>query len=132
MSAKPARRKPAPVLAPAAAPDGASTGWLRARAALQRHGLLPMAGGDLPGVTTLVARSPVDGSWWSHPDGRAIYAVAARLADDPRLTLAKLLDGKDTWVHPRLAPALLAVGHAGEPWQMAGLSAAARALRARL
>jgi hypothetical protein len=131
MPARPNRSQPAAAAA-VAAPDGAATGWFRVRAALQRHGLLPMAGGDLPGVTTLVARTPVAGSWWSHPDGRAIYAVAERLADDPQLVLAKLLDGKDTWVHPRLTPALLAVGRAGEPWQVAGLSPAARALRSRL
>jgi hypothetical protein len=132
MPARPARRKPAPDPGPVAAPDAAATGWFRVRATLQRHGLLPMAGGDLPGVAALVARTPVAGSWWSHPDGRAIYAVSARLACDPRLLLVKLLDGKDTWVHPRLAPALLSVARAGEGWQVAGLSPAARALRARL
>lgn len=133
MPARPSRRAPAHAACPqGAASDTAATGWFRVRAALQRHGLLPMRCDVLPDVAALVARTPVAGSWWSHPDGRDIYAVAERLARDPRLVLAKLLDGKDTWVHARLAPALLAVGRAGERWQTAGLSPAARALRSRL
>jgi len=128
MPAKSARR----ARTPAPATGDPAAGERRVRAALQRHGLLPMAGSSLPSVTTLVADAPVAGSWWGHPAGRAIYAVACRLADDPDTPLVKLLDGKDTWLHRRLVPALLAEGRSGEPWQTRGLSPAARALRSRL
>jgi len=117
---------------PAAVAGVPAAGWRRLRAALERLDLLPMAGSALPSVATLVAGEPIAGSWWGHPAGRAIYAAACRLAEDPQFVLVKLLDGKDTWVHRGLVPALLAVGRAGEPWQVRDLSAAARALRERL
>ncbi len=117
---------------PAASPIDPAAAWRRVRLALRDHGLLLQVDATLPNVAALVVGAPVQGSWWSHPAGRAIYATTMQLAGHPDALAAKLVDGKTTWLHRRLWPALLAVATSGEPWQTARLSPAARALRARL
>lgn len=71
-------------------------------------------------------------SWWSHPRGRLVFAVLSQLADHPDVLFAKLLYRKDTLIHRRLWPAVLAVGLAREPWQTRGLSDDAKRLLERL
>jgi len=102
------------------------------RLALRDHGLLLEADAALPNVAALVAGSPVRGSWWSHPAGRAIYAVTQMLERHPDALAVRLVGGKVTWVHRRLWPALVAVATAGAAWQTAALSPAARRLLAQL
>lgn len=99
-------------------------------ATLRADGLLLMADRRLPSLATLVAGEPVHGSWWGHPNGNAIYAVATHLEALPEVASAKLVAGKDTWIHRRLWPALLSVGAAREPWQVAERSSLARQLLA--
>jgi hypothetical protein len=98
--------------------------------ALEGHGLLLLADARLPSVAGLVAGERIHGSWWAHPKGRAIFAAATRLQDDDDVTIARLVDGKVTYVHRRLWPALAAVACSGEPWQTRALSPAARRLLA--
>lgn len=98
------------------------------RKALERHGLLMLQHDRLPSVTTLVAGAPVKGSWWGHAEGHAIFNAAQALEESEDVTVAKLLDGKVTFVHRRLWGDLRAVGEAKEPWQLRGLSRPGRAL----
>jgi hypothetical protein len=100
--------------------------------ALSKTGLLLKQDKVVPNVVTLVTGEALRTSWWSHPKGRLIFAVLAELADSPDVLCVKLLSGKDTLVHRRLWPALLAVVTAGEAWQSRGLSAAGRKLLARV
>jgi hypothetical protein len=100
--------------------------------ALSSSGLLLKQDKLLPNVVTLVTGESLRTSWWSHPKGRLIFAVLAELADHPDVLSVKLLYGKDTLVHRRLWPALLAVAMAEEPWQFKDLSAAGRKLQATL
>ncbi len=99
--------------------------------ALERSGLLLESDPLLPSVVSLMVGSPVHGSWWGHPRGHAIYHVSGELAHHPDVVVARLVSGKVTYVHRRLWPALLSVATAREPWQMGGLSSAARALLAQ-
>ncbi len=91
---------------------------------LTTSGLLLKQDKRLPNVVTLVTGETLRTSWWSHPKGRLIFAVLTELAYHPDVLFTKLLLGKDTLVHRRLWPALLAVASAGEPWQVTGLSEA--------
>ncbi|RYA90567.1 hypothetical protein, partial [Enterobacter cloacae complex sp. 742-ADZ3-9B] len=50
-------------------------------------------------VLALVAGTPVRGSWWSHPAGRAIYAVTQMLERHPDALSVRLVGGKVTWAH---------------------------------
>jgi hypothetical protein len=99
-----------------------------AAAELAARGLLLRADARLPCVVGLVVGGPVRGSWWSHPKAHDIYAVCEGLNHHPDAAIAKLVAGKVTYVHRALWPALVSVGEAREPWQMRGLSAAARSL----
>lgn len=101
-------------------------------AAIERYGVLLLQDAARPSLATLVAGAPVNGSWWSHPAGKAIYATADALDDEGVVTTVKLVDGKVTFVHKRLWPALVAIGRAREPWQIDGLPDAARELLDRV
>lgn len=103
----------------------------RVRVALERYGLLLLADARLPSLATIVAGEPVRGSWWGHPAAHSIVCVARELAGDTVIDI-KLVSSKVTFVHRKLWPALVAVGCAREPWQLEGLSAAARALLSRV
>jgi hypothetical protein len=96
--------------------------------ALREHGLLFVTDARLPNLATIVAGEPVRGSWWGHPRGGDIYAVASLLDAHAEVGDARLLSDKSTWVHQRLWPALVAVGTAREEWQMARLAPLAQRL----
>ena len=104
----------------------------RALAALKRYGLLPVTDARLPSLVGVVVGAPVRGSWWSHPQGKAIFAAATELEDHKDVALVKLVSGKYTFVHRPLWPALLAVATARAPWQMDGLAPAVRRLLERV
>lgn len=90
--------------------------------ALERGGVLLRADRGLPSVATIVAGAPIQGSWWAHVDANVIYDVCEYLDHHPDVATARLIDGKVTYVHRALWPALLAVATSREPWQSAGLS----------
>src|SRR5262245_34047373 len=104
----------------------------RVLASLDENGLLLKQDKELPSVVGLVTGESLRTSWWSHPKGRLIFAVLSELADRPDVLFTKLLRNKDTLVHRRLWPAVLAVGRSGAPWQKAGLSREARRLLERV
>jgi hypothetical protein len=88
---------------------------------IRDDGLLLQSDPSAPSVVGLLVGEPVSGSWWGRPDGKAIYRGLEALEDDPDLALFKLLNGKVTFVHRRLWPALAAVGAAKAAWQTDGL-----------
>lgn len=101
-------------------------------AALDTHGLLLLQDKTLPSVVGLLAGAPVRGSWWAHPKAHQMFACLTQLHHRRDATAVYLVDGKVTFVHRRLWPALLAVATSGEPWQTRGMSQAARALLQRV
>ncbi len=94
---------------------------------LERRGLLLLSDARRPAVAQLVAGEPIAGSWWGHPQGGAIFGAANLLEAHPDVLIAKLVDGKVTFVHRALWPALLGAACERAPWQLDGLSAAAAA-----
>ncbi|MEB3328727.1 MAG: hypothetical protein VKQ33_05795 [Candidatus Sericytochromatia bacterium] len=100
--------------------------------ALTQQGWLLVADPALPCLATLVAGEPIRGSWWGHPAGKTIYALADELQRRPDVMVVKLVGGKLTYVHERLWPALLAVAMAGEPWQQTKLSPESKWLLTRV
>lgn len=97
---------------------------------LKRTGFLLLTDNVLPSVVSLVVGEAVRGSWWAHPRVHNIYDVAQPLGERADVILAKLVSGKNTYVHRILWPALIAVGSAREPWQLKGLSRMAHRLLA--
>ena len=96
--------------------------------ALRERGLLLLADAKFPSVSSIVAGEAVRGSWWSHPLGRAIFAAAEELDDDPDVLSLKLVSRKVTFVHASLSRAVYSAVSSAEEWQIEGLSTAARAL----
>lgn len=62
------------------------------------------------------AGEAVRGSWWSHSQSHAIFRALERLREDPDAFLCKLVDGKQTYVHRRLWPALLRLQAEASLW----------------
>jgi hypothetical protein len=95
---------------------------------LQAGGLLLLQDKTLPSVVSLLTGGRLAGSWWSHPRGKAIFRCQCNLGAHPDVVVTKLLAGKVTFIHRLLWPAVLAVGQAREPWQLARLPRGVRAL----
>lgn len=81
-----------------------------------------------------VAGEEIRGSWWSHPAGREIFAVADGLEHSGGVLVCKLKGAKVTFVHERLWPALLRVvtDAAFRASRVTALSPSARALLAKV
>ena len=54
-----------------------------------------------------MAGERIRGSWWGHPRGREIYRLSEAVTDSGEVLLCTLVDGKVTYVHRRLWPALV-------------------------
>jgi len=81
-----------------------------ALAFVRRHGAVPMTpAGELPCFVTAVAGQVVKGSWWGHPKGALIYDLANGLHDSSQVCWLPLIDGKGTFLHRSLMPALYRV-----------------------
>jgi hypothetical protein len=63
----------------------------------------------VPSLAHAVVGGPFKGSWWAHPKGKLIYALAEALEASGELVALKLIAGKTTYVHSLLWPALLRV-----------------------
>lgn len=79
-----------------------------ALAFVERHGVvLQAARGPIPSLAEAVAGEPIRGSWWGHAKGHAIFAASNAVADSPDVLVCRLVQGKVTYVHRRLWPALV-------------------------
>jgi hypothetical protein len=75
---------------------------------VKRHGVvLQAARGPVPSLAEAVAGGPIRGSWWGHPKGHEIFRAAAAICESPEVLVCKMVEGKVTYVHRRLWPALV-------------------------
>ena len=75
---------------------------------VEQHGVvLASARGPVPSLAEAVAGEPIHGSWWAHDKGKAIFEALSIVADSADVRCFKLVDGKVTFVHRRLWPALV-------------------------
>lgn len=109
--AKAARKSAAktPTKKPAKKASGAQ--WVKF---VQKHGVvLASARGPVPSVAEAVAGEPIVGSWWAHPKGNQIFDALSAIDDSPDIRCFKLVDGKVTFVHRAVWPALVRLGREG-------------------
>jgi len=79
-----------------------------ARAFVEKHGVvLQAARSSVRNLAEAVAGERIRGSWWGHPKGRDIYRAAEAVCESPDVLVCKLVEGKITYVHRRLWPALV-------------------------
>lgn len=100
----------------------------RVEVEFERIGLLLEHDKVLPSATALIAGAAISGSWWGHPQGHQIYAALNQLAEGSGRLCAKLVDGKRTYVHPRLYPAFFALLEAQRAELLESCSQGAREL----
>jgi hypothetical protein len=75
---------------------------------VKRHGIvLQAARGTVPSLAATIAGEPIRGSWWAHPKGKEIYRVADAISESDEVLVCRLVEGKVTFVHRRLWPALV-------------------------
>jgi hypothetical protein len=79
-----------------------------ALAFVERHGIvLQAARGPFPNLAEAIAGGTIRGSWWGHPKGREIFHAVKAIGASPDVLVCKLVEGKITYVHRRLWPALI-------------------------
>lgn len=80
----------------------------QALAFVREHGaVLEAARGPLPSLAVAIAGGPIRGSWWGHPKGHEIFQAAQAVTESGEVLTCRLADGKVTYVHRRLWPALV-------------------------
>jgi hypothetical protein len=98
--AKPKAKRPPPM-----------SKWVRL---VEKHGvMLASARGAVPNVAEVVAGAPIIGGWWAHPKGKAIFAALSDIDDSDDIRCFKLIDGKITFAHRRIWPALVRLARDG-------------------
>jgi len=63
--------------------------------------------GHVPSMTETIAGETIRGSWWAHPQGKAIYAILSKIEREADILVCRLVSKKITFVHRRLWPALV-------------------------
>jgi len=78
-----------------------------ALAFIEEHGVVLVAGkGPVPRLVEVIVGEPIKGSWWAHPASHRIFAVLQAVEESGELLVCRLVEGKVTFVHRRLWPAL--------------------------
>src|ERR1700737_3469785 len=94
----------------------------QAMAIVREHGVvLASAKGPAPRLAELIAGESIKGSWWAHPKGHKIFAIFQQIDKSPDILVCRLVNGKVTFVHRRLWPALVRVAHRFQANQLAQL-----------
>ena len=85
---------------------------LEALAFIEEHGVvLEAARGPVPSLIEAIAGGPVRGNWWSHAKSQQMFAVTRAMREHADILVCRVVDGKVTFVHRRLWPALVRVAH---------------------
>jgi hypothetical protein len=82
----------------------------QAAAFVRKHGIvLESAAGPVPSLSVAIAGGPILGSWWSHPRSHEIFELTRAIRGREDVLVCRLVNGKVTFVHRRLWPALVRV-----------------------
>ena len=75
---------------------------------VNEHGIVLEGGrGPRPNLAEAVAGEPIRGNWWGHKKGREIFRATRTARDSDEVLVCRLVDGKITYVHRRLWPAIV-------------------------
>src|SRR6267143_7265710 len=77
---------------------------------IKEHGVvLASAKGPVPRLTEAIVHESIKGSWWAHPKSHQIFAVFQAVTHSEEVLVCRLVNGKVTFIHRRLWPALIRV-----------------------
>lgn len=75
---------------------------------VEKHGVvLESAKGSCPNLAEEIGGEPIHGNWWGHEKGRAIFWATRTVRISSDVLVCRLLDGKVTYIHRRLWPAIV-------------------------
>src|SRR3989442_8394449 len=82
----------------------------QALAWVKKFGLaVESARASVPNLAEMIARASLRGSWWAHPKGGEIFLLSRAIRRSPDVLVCRLMDGKITYVHRRMWPALVSL-----------------------
>jgi len=91
-----------------------------AMAFVREHGVvLASAKGPVPRLADVIAGESIKGSWWAHAKSHDIFNIIQEVGESPDILICRPVNGKVTFVHRRLWPALVRVAHRFEANQLA-------------
>ena len=91
-----------------------------AMAIVREHGVvLASAKGPVPRLAEIIAGESIKGSWWAHAKSHEIFAIFQEVGESPDVLICRLVNGKVTFVHRRLWPALVRVARRFQANQLA-------------
>ena len=73
--------------------------------------VLASAKGPAPRLADVIAGESIKGSWWAHAKSHDIFNIIQEVGESPDILICRLVNGKVTFVHRRLWPALVRVAH---------------------
>jgi len=89
---------------------------------VETHGVVLEAGrGPRPNLAEAIAGEPIRGSWWKHKQGRSIFRATRAVRDCDEILVCRLIDGKITYVHRRLWPAIVRLANSLDKKTLAAL-----------
>ena len=94
--------------------------------ALKTNGFLMLSDNALPSIAGIITGTPIKGSWWGHPKGNEIFNCSSEIDDHKDVLSLKLINGKVTFIHKSMWPALFGIVAVRQPWQTKLLSPAAK------
>lgn len=88
---------------------------------VERHGLVLESArhARVPSLAEAIAGKPIRGSWWSHPKGKAIFAATRAVREAPDVLVCRVVDGKISFAHERMWPALVKLAAEFSPKDLA-------------
>ncbi len=89
---------------------------------VRSHGVvLESAKGPIPNLADKVAGEPIRGSYWGHPKGDEIFRLTRKLRASKEILVCRLVQGKVTYIHRRLWPALARLQGSLDPDRLAAI-----------
>lgn len=90
---------------------------------IRKHGVvLASAKGPVPRLSEFIAGRPIKGSWWGDAAGQEIFLALQEVEISPEVLRCRIVDGKVTYVHRRLWPALARVAKKFAPDRVAQIT----------
>jgi len=77
--------------------------------------------GPVPNLAEMIAGVPIRGSWWGHAKGQEIWKITRALREAREILVCRLVDGKVSYVHRRLWPALIKLTRRIHPDRLAAI-----------
>jgi hypothetical protein len=83
--------------------------------------VLESARGPVPTLAEFIAGERIRGSWWSHRKAPQIFRCSRALRDSEDILVCRLVEGKVTYVHRRLWPALVKLQDRFDPKRVSAI-----------